>query len=90
MHIIIPMSGIGKRFIDAGYKELKPLISIDDKPIIEHVINLFPGETKITFICNNQHLRETNMKEIIRRIRKMVIPRSKIFFHNGFSSGSSS
>ena len=36
MHIIVPMSGIGKRFIDAGYKDPKPLIVIDGKPIIEH------------------------------------------------------
>lgn len=26
MHVIIPMSGIGKRFIDAGYNVPKPLI----------------------------------------------------------------
>ncbi len=29
MHIIIPMSGIGKRFIDAGYKKPKPLIVVN-------------------------------------------------------------
>ena len=34
MKIIIPMSGIGKRFIDAGYKDPKPLISVDGVPII--------------------------------------------------------
>ena len=60
MHIVIPMSGIGKRFIDAGYKDPKPLIMVDGKPIIEHVCNLFPGEEKFTFICNSKHLAETN------------------------------
>ena len=58
MHIIIPMSGIGKRFIDAGYTDPKPLIVVDGKPIIEHVCNLFPGENKFTFICNAKHLAE--------------------------------
>ena len=43
MHIIIPMSGIGKRFIDAGYTVPKSLIIVEGKPIIEHIINLFPN-----------------------------------------------
>lgn len=69
MHIIIPMSGIGKRFIEAGYKEPKPLIVIDGKPIIEHVCNLFPNEDKFTFICNSKHLSETNMREVLQSIK---------------------
>lgn len=69
MHIIIPMSGIGKRFIDAGYKEPKPLIKVDGKPIIEHVCDLFPDEDKFTFICNSKHLSETNMREILLGIK---------------------
>ena len=68
MHIVIPMSGIGKRFIDAGYDVPKPLIIIDGKPIIQHVVELFPGETKFTFICNATHLQTTNMKQILSSI----------------------
>ena len=59
------MSGIGKRFLDQGYKEPKPLIKIEGKPIIEHVCDLFPGEEKFTFICNSKHLSETNMRKIL-------------------------
>jgi len=62
------MSGIGKRFIDAGYKDPKPLIKVDGKPIIEHVVNLFPGEQNFIFICNSDHLEKTNMREILERI----------------------
>lgn len=68
VQIIIPMSGLGQRFIDAGYKDPKPLIEVDGKPIIEHVVNLFPGETNITFICNDKHLQETNMSEVLNKI----------------------
>ena len=68
MHIIIPMSGVGRRFIEAGYRTPKPLIEIDGKPIIEHVVSLFPGEEKITFICNSTHLEKTNMREILQGI----------------------
>lgn len=68
VQIIIPMSGIGKRFIDAGYSEPKPLIEVDGIPIIEHVVNMFPGESNFTFICNSNHLTTTNMRTILERI----------------------
>jgi len=68
MHVIIPMSGVGKRFIDAGYSDPKPLIRIDGKPIIQHVVELFPGETKFTFICNQTHLETTPMRSILEAI----------------------
>ena len=68
VQIVIPMSGLGQRFVNAGYDTPKPLIEVDDKPIIEHVLNLFPNEDHIKFICNNMHLKETNMKQILNTI----------------------
>jgi len=68
MHIIIPMSGVGQRFIDAGYQDPKPLIEIDGKTIIQHVIELFPGETKFTFICNQTHLADTQMRSLLTQL----------------------
>jgi NDP-sugar pyrophosphorylase family protein len=56
LQIIIPMSGFGERFRRAGYTVPKPLIEVEGKPIIAHVIDLFPGETDFTFICNQEHL----------------------------------
>ena len=52
MQIIIPMSGFGERFRAAGYSIPKPLIEVDGKTIIQHVVEMFPGENDITFICN--------------------------------------
>lgn len=68
MHVIIPMSGVGKRFLDAGYATPKPLLLVEEKPIIQHVVDLFPGESKFTFICNDQHLAETDMAAQLSRI----------------------
>ncbi len=56
MQIVIPMSGFGERFRKAGYAVPKPLIEIDGKPIIAHVLDLFPGERDVLFICNQDHL----------------------------------
>lgn len=75
MKIIIPLSGIGRRFLEAGYKDPKPLILVDGKPMIHHVIDLFPGETEFFFICNDQHLETTSMREVLLK----KVPGAKIF-----------
>lgn len=62
------MSGIGKRFVDAGYDTPKPLIEVDGEPIIKHVVDLFPGVDNIHFICNEVHLKNTNMIEVLKSI----------------------
>lgn len=45
MHIVIPMSGVGKRFSDAGYLKPKFMLPANRKPIIQHVIELFSLQT---------------------------------------------
>jgi len=70
MQIVIPMSGFGERFRRAGYAVPKPLIEVDGKPIIAHVLDLFPGETDVTFVCNADHLAEPSyrMEAILREL----------------------
>lgn len=69
MQIIVPMSGFGERFRRAGYTVPKPLIEIDGKPIIAHVIDMFPGEQDFVFICNQDHLNSPDyrMEAILRQ-----------------------
>lgn len=62
MQIVVPMSGFGERFRRAGYRVPKPLIEVDGKPIIAHVIDLFPGETEFVFVCNQEHLDEPDYR----------------------------
>lgn len=84
MQIIIPMSGFGERFRKAGYAVPKPLIEIDGKPIIGHVIDMFPGETDFIFVCNEDHLAEPSyrMREILQHYcpggRIVAIPAHKL------------
>ena len=75
IQLIIPMSGIGKRFIDAGYEETKSLIDVDGYPIIKHVVDLFPGVKDVIFICNDIHLKQTNMRKVLNDIS----PNCRIF-----------
>ena len=59
------MSGSGKRFKDAGYTVPKPLIVVDGRPMIHHVVDLFPGVQNVTFICNKDDIQNTNMRAIL-------------------------
>lgn len=41
MHVIIPMAGTGQRFVDAGYSTVKPLIKVDNRTILEYILEMF-------------------------------------------------
>ncbi len=62
------MAGSGTRFVTAGYTEPKPLIKIGGKPMIEWVVNLFPKTSEFIFICQNQHLKETNLRQVLMNL----------------------
>lgn len=68
MKIVIPMTGLGSRFVKAGYPDIKPLIKVHGKPMIEFVINLFPTETDFIFICREEHLAQTNLRETLETL----------------------
>ena len=81
MNIIIPMSGIGERFLQAGYTTPKPLIDVEGKPIIQHIIERFSPEDNFIFICNQNHLETTELKKTLLKITRnqtiLEIPQHK-------------
>ena len=50
MNIIIPMSGLGSRFFNAGYTIPKAFIEIEGKPIIQHVVDRFDPDDNFIFV----------------------------------------
>lgn len=74
--IVIPMSGFGERFRAAGYRVPKPLIQVDGKAIVEHVVDLFPGETDFLFVCNEDHLAEPSFR--MREVLEAACPTGRI------------
>jgi dTDP-glucose pyrophosphorylase len=76
MQLIIPMSGTGKRFVDKGYVLPKPLIPISGKPMIQHVVEMFPGVEEILFIVNRNHYEDVNL-DLDLRLRQ-IAPDCKI------------
>ena len=61
MQLIIPMSGVGQRFKDKGYKLPKPLIPISGRPMIQHVVEMFPGVEDLLFIVNKDHYEDSSL-----------------------------
>ena len=78
MQIVIPMSGFGERFRRAGFEIPKPLIAVEGKPIIQHVVELFPGDHDFVFICNEDHLANAKfgMRQILEAtgVRHVIHP----------------
>lgn len=75
--VVIPLTGEGSRFINAGYKTLKPLIEIHGRPMIEHMVKKMfnDNEDEIIFVCREDHLvRNPNMEPLLQSIA----PNSKI------------
>lgn len=61
LNIVIPMSGTGQRFLKAGYTIPKPMIEVEGRTIIAHVVDMFPGDNDFTFVCNNDHLNDPSL-----------------------------
>jgi NDP-sugar pyrophosphorylase family protein len=77
MQIIIPMTGYGSRFKAAGYKRLKPFIEVNNHPIVEWVVKMFPGdEDKIIFVCRKEHL---DTLDYAKKELERIAPKSQIF-----------
>jgi capsule biosynthesis phosphatase len=67
MNIIIPLGGIGERFVKENYTEPKPLIKIFGKSMIFHVIDnlkLYPNDNLI--IIYNKELNKFNFNKILK------------------------
>ena len=58
LNIVIPMAGVGSRFLNAGFKDPKPLIKIHDVPMIKLIIeNLKPKQQhRFIFVCQKEHV----------------------------------
>jgi NDP-sugar pyrophosphorylase family protein len=76
VQIVIPMSGFGERFRRAGYDMPKPLIELEGHPIIKHVVDMFPGETDVLFICNVEHLDDPRYR--MRETLQSICPSGRI------------
>lgn len=67
--IVVPMAGQGSRFVAAGFKDIKPLIPIFDKPMIEHVVESVGVAGNWVFIVQKEHREKYDLDNILERIQ---------------------
>lgn len=77
MQIIIPMTGYGSRFVAAGYKDLKPLIEVQGRRMVDWIVSgMYRASDSFTFICRAEHLNTITWLE---DYLKSLAPNVRIF-----------
>ena len=84
VNIVIPMAGMGKRFLEAGYTLPKPLLKIEDKEIIAHIIDTMrTPESQFIFIVRQDHCDEHHLDKRLIEFE----PNAKIIKINEVTEG---
>ena len=86
MNILIPMAGAGSRFEIAGYSFPKPLIPIknmNDKPMIQVVIENLNIDAQYIFIVRKEHYDKYNLKQLLN----LIVPDCKIITIDHLTQG---
>jgi NDP-sugar pyrophosphorylase family protein len=72
--LIVPMTGTGQRFKDAHYRQIKPLIEVNGRSFLEHVVDMFPDVDDVLFILSKD---EPQKYDLMRKINQKY-PSSKV------------
>ncbi len=70
MKVIIPMAGNNEDFRREGMDEVKHMMNIDGKSMIEHVCGMFPQNSSFIFLCRKAHLDNSGLMEHLQKIVK--------------------
>jgi len=68
INIVIPMAGYGSRFSNVGYKEPKPLISINGKSMIQIVVENINVDGQYIFIVRKEHYEKYGLEHHLNKI----------------------
>lgn len=66
LNIVIPMAGLGSRFMHEGYELPKPLIDVKGKPMIKVVIDALGLNACYTFIVRDRHVEKCNIDYMLK------------------------
>lgn len=68
LNVLIPMAGAGSRFAEAGYSFPKPLIDVNDKPMIQAVVDNLAIDATYTYIVQKSHFEKYNLGYLLNAI----------------------
>ena len=82
--LIIPLGGLGKRFIKEGYSTYKPFLKTSKQDtVIDKIINNFPKNTQLIIIGNEKKFNtiKQGIKKKIQFLLKLKIIILVQYFH---------
>ena len=83
MNVLIPMAGAGSRFEKVGYTFPKPLIEVNDKPMIQVVTENLNIDACHIYIVQKSHYEKYNLKHLLN----LITPGCKIVQVDGVTEG---
>jgi beta-phosphoglucomutase-like phosphatase (HAD superfamily)/dTDP-glucose pyrophosphorylase len=66
--LLIPMAGAGTRFALAGYKEPKPLIDVNDLPMIQRAMYSLDMNGNHIYLVQAEHEKEYDLSSFLKQI----------------------
>jgi dTDP-glucose pyrophosphorylase len=83
LNILIPMAGAGSRFEQAGYTFPKPLIDINNKPMIQVVVENLNIDANYIYVVQKSHREKYNLDTLLN----LITPNCKIIEVNELTEG---
>jgi HAD superfamily hydrolase (TIGR01509 family) len=83
LNVLIPMAGAGSRFEKAGYTFPKPLIDVNNKPMIQVVIENLNLDANFIYVVQKSHRQKYNLDTLLN----LITPNCKIVEVDGITEG---
>jgi len=83
LNVLIPMAGAGSRFEQAGYTFPKPLIDVNNKPMIQVVVDNLNLEANYIYVVQKKHREKYNLDTLLN----LITPGCKIVETDGLTEG---
>ena len=83
LNVLIPMAGAGSRFEQAGYTFPKPLIDVNNKPMIQVVVDNLNIDANYIFVVQKAHREKYNLDTLLN----LIAPGCKIVETDGVTEG---
>jgi HAD superfamily hydrolase (TIGR01509 family) len=83
LNVLIPMAGAGSRFQQAGYTFPKPLIDVNNKPMIQLVVDNLNIDANYIYVVQKEHREKYNLDTMLN----LITPNCKIVEVDGLTEG---
>ncbi|MCC7083493.1 MAG: NTP transferase domain-containing protein [Pirellulales bacterium] len=83
MHLIVPMAGLGQRFVEAGFCTPKPLIPVSGLPMVVRVVNDLPPADRVVFVVHPEHAAKYELEMALRQ----YFPSCQVLVTPGLTAG---